>query len=122
MVELQEMKEEQDDDDNEYFKKKKKKIQRQKLTTIPKTSKQKSFYVAIGTFTFGYILYRIHKSNKESGSKSFISDIVEKYAPSQQIFEERNAIHSTVLEKAAHDRHLFASQNPPPTYEVRFPE
>jgi hypothetical protein len=70
---------------------------------------QPSFYVAIGTFTAAFVLYRITKSTRESGSESWISDLISKWTPSEKVFEERNAIRTAAMEKAAVDRHLFRS-------------
>ncbi|OJJ46281.1 hypothetical protein ASPZODRAFT_98048 [Penicilliopsis zonata CBS 506.65] len=82
----------------------------------------RSFYVTIGTFASAYILYRISKSNQESGSQSWISSLIEKWTPSEQVFEQRNAIHTVAMEKAAHDRHLFGSQGPSTHLELRSAE
>ncbi|KAB8067876.1 hypothetical protein BDV29DRAFT_78843 [Aspergillus leporis] len=82
----------------------------------------RSFYVTIGSFASVYVLYRLSKSNQESGSPSWISNLIEKWTPSEKIFEERNAIRTVIMEKAAHDRHLFQSQGPRATFELKQPE
>ena len=83
---------------------------------------QRSFYVTIGTFASCYVLYRLTKANEESGSPSWISNLIQKWTPSEQVFEQRNAIRTAVMEKAASDRHLFASQGPRETFELKQPE
>ncbi|KNG87889.1 NADH-ubiquinone oxidoreductase subunit, partial [Aspergillus nomiae NRRL 13137] len=45
-----------------------------------------------------------------------------KVDPFGEIFEERNAIRTVVMEKAAHDRHLFQSQGPRAVFELKQPE
>ncbi|KAL4888695.1 hypothetical protein BDV59DRAFT_136721 [Aspergillus ambiguus] len=82
----------------------------------------RSFYVTIGTFASCYVLYRLSKSNQESGSQSWISGLIDKWTPSEKIFEERNAIHTVAMEKAANDRHLFQSQGPRAAFELKQPE
>ncbi|BDD57877.1 hypothetical protein MPDQ_004081 [Monascus purpureus] len=82
----------------------------------------RSFYVTVGTFAFGYVLYRIHKSYVDSDSTSFISNLIAKWTPDEKIFEERNAVHTVLMEKAAHDRHLFESQGGGPSIQLRTPE
>ncbi|PWY72508.1 NADH-ubiquinone oxidoreductase 178 kDa subunit [Aspergillus sclerotioniger CBS 115572] len=82
----------------------------------------RSFYVTIGTFASCYVLYRLNKANEESGSPSWISNLIQKWTPSEQVFEQRNAIRTAVMEKAASDRHLFASQGPRETFELKQPE
>ncbi|KAL1965983.1 hypothetical protein VTN77DRAFT_4923 [Rasamsonia byssochlamydoides] len=81
-----------------------------------------SFYVAVSTFAAGYILYRIDKASKESGSESWISSLIRKWMPSEKIFEERNAIRTAALEKAAVDRHLFISAPGKEYIELKDPE
>ncbi|RAH76427.1 NADH-ubiquinone oxidoreductase 178 kDa subunit [Aspergillus japonicus CBS 114.51] len=82
----------------------------------------RSFYVTVGTFASCYVIYRIHKATEESGSQSWISNLIQKWTPSEQVFEQRNAIRTAVMEKAARDRHLFASQGPSETYGLMQPE
>jgi hypothetical protein len=38
------------------------------------------------------------------------------------VFEERNAIHTALMEKAAQDRHLLQSQGPRATFDLKQPE
>lgn len=78
--------------------------------------------MTVGTFAFGYVLYRIHKSYVDSDSTSFISNLIAKWTPDEKIFEERNAVHTVLMEKAAHDRHLFESQGGGPSIQLRTPE
>ncbi|CAI7615001.1 hypothetical protein N7533_008931 [Penicillium manginii] len=72
----------------------------------------RSFYVTAGSFVSAYLLYRFTKAQQESGSESFISDLIAKWTPSQEAFEQRNAIHTAIMEKAAEDRHLLQSEGP----------
>ncbi|KAJ5092188.1 hypothetical protein NUU61_007058 [Penicillium alfredii] len=85
-------------------------------------TRPRSFYVTIGSFASAYLLYRVSKSNQESDSPSWISSFISKWTPSQEVFEERNAIRTAVMEKAAHDRHLFQSQGPREAYDLKQPE
>ena len=68
------------------------------------------------------MLYRLNKSSQESGSQSWISGLIQKYTPEEKVFEERNAIHTVAMEKAASDRHLFQSQGPREAFELKQPE
>ena len=76
----------------------------------------------MGGFASAYILYRLSKANQESGSESWISGLISKWTPSQEVFEQRNAIHTAILEKAAEDRHLLQSQGPREAYGLMQPE
>ncbi|KAE8141446.1 NADH-ubiquinone oxidoreductase subunit [Aspergillus pseudotamarii] len=82
----------------------------------------RSFYVTVGSFASAYVLYRLSKSTEESGSQSWISSLIQKWTPSEKVFEERNAIRTVIMEKAAHDRHLFQSQGPRAVFELKQPE
>ncbi|KAI9371915.1 hypothetical protein BJX61DRAFT_543185 [Aspergillus egyptiacus] len=82
----------------------------------------RSFYVAVGTFASCFVLYKVHNSSKESGSQSFITRFIENWTPSEKMLEERNALHTAAVEKAAADRHLFQTQKPGFTRELRHPE
>jgi hypothetical protein len=90
--------------------------------TTTLSSLQRSFYVTIGAFASAYVLYRLSKSAEESGSQSWISNLIQKWTPSEKLFEERNAIHTALMEKAAQDRHLLQSQGPRATFELKQPE
>lgn len=83
---------------------------------------QRSFYVTVGAIASAYLLYRISNSTKESGSESWISGLISKWTPSEQEWEQRNAIHTALMEKAASDRHLLHSQGPREFYDLRTPE
>ena len=78
--------------------------------------------MTVGSIASAFIIYRISKSTQESGSESWISGLISKYTPSQEAFEQRNAIHTAMLEKAAEDRHLLQSQGPREAYELMQPE
>ncbi|EPS25999.1 hypothetical protein PDE_00935 [Penicillium oxalicum 114-2] len=82
----------------------------------------RSFYVTVGAIAGSYLLYRASAASQESGSESFISGLVKKFSTSQEVLEQRNAMHTALLEKAAEDRHLFQSQGHPSHYELRQPE
>lgn len=94
----------------------------QSLANSWTSTQQRSFYVVVGTIASSYLLYRISAASQDSGSESFIAGLVSKYATSQEVLEQRNAIHTTLLEKAAEDRHLFQSQGPSEAYTLMQPE
>ncbi|KAL1980027.1 hypothetical protein VTN96DRAFT_4786 [Rasamsonia emersonii] len=81
-----------------------------------------SFYVAVTTFATGYVLYRIHKASQESGSETWLSSLIRKWTPLEKVFEERNAIRTAAMEKAAVDRHLFASAPGKEYIDLKMPE
>ncbi|CAI7599901.1 hypothetical protein PENPOL_c008G03185 [Penicillium polonicum] len=82
----------------------------------------RSFYVTCGSVASAFILYHVSKSNEESGSPSWISSLIEKWTPSQEVFEQRNAIHTAIMEKVASDRHLLGSQGPAEAFSLRQPD
>ncbi|PLB34078.1 putative NADH-ubiquinone oxidoreductase 178 kDa subunit [Aspergillus candidus] len=75
----------------------------------------RSFYVTIGSIASGLVLYRLSQSD----SPSWITNLIEKWTPSEQLFEHRNAIHTVAMEKAANDRHLFGSQGPREFFDLK---
>ncbi|KAL1990303.1 hypothetical protein VTN49DRAFT_6142 [Thermomyces lanuginosus] len=77
-----------------------------------------SFYIAVSTVAVGYALYRISQSPGES----FVTRLINKYWPDQKAFEERNALHTAMLEKAAVDRHLFYGAPARDYVELKDPE
>ncbi|KAF7527427.1 hypothetical protein PCG10_002830 [Penicillium crustosum] len=83
---------------------------------------RRSFYVTCGSVASAFILYHVSKSNEESGSPSWISSLIEKWTPSQEVFEQRNAIHTAIMEKVAADRHLLGSQGPAEAFSLRQPD
>ncbi|KAJ5600002.1 hypothetical protein N7450_001069 [Penicillium hetheringtonii] len=82
----------------------------------------RSFYVTAGSFVSAYLLYRFTKAQQESGSESWISDLIAKWTPSQETFEQRNAIHTAIMEKAAEDRHILQSEKPREFVPLRQPD
>ncbi|CAI7664981.1 unnamed protein product [Penicillium bialowiezense] len=82
----------------------------------------RSLYVTVGAIAGAYALFRISKSNQDSDSPSFISSLISKWTPSQETFEQRNAIHTAMMEKVAEDRHLLGSQGPREAFELMQPD
>ncbi|KAJ5841527.1 hypothetical protein N7534_011357 [Penicillium rubens] len=82
----------------------------------------RSFYVTCGSIASAYLLYRVSQSNEKSSEPSWISGLISKWTPSQEVFEQRNAIHTAMMEKAATDRHLLGSQGPPEAFALRQPD
>lgn len=72
----------------------------------------------MSTVAVGYALYRISQSPAES----FVTRLINKYWPDQKAFEERNALHTAMLEKAAVDRHLFYGAPARDYVELKDPE
>jgi hypothetical protein len=85
---------------------------RNPIANLVVSTEQRSFYVTAGSFASAYLIYRFTKAQQESGSESFFSDLIAKWTPSQESFEQRNAIHTAIMEKAAEDRHLLQSEGP----------
>lgn len=85
-------------------------------------TEQRSLYVTVGSIAGAYFLYRVSKPSEDSDSPSFISGLISKWTPSQETFEQRNAIHTAMMEKVAEDRHLLGSQGPREAYELMQPE
>ena len=79
---------------------------------------QPSFYVAVSTFAAGFVLYRITNGSEDS----WVTRLIQKYTPDEKVFEERSAIHTAALEKAASDRHLFAGTPRQDYIDLRTPE
>jgi hypothetical protein len=92
------------------------------LANTGNSTQQRSFYVTVGTIAASYLLYRISAASQDSGSESFIAGLINKYSTSQEVLEQRNAIHTALLEKAAEDRHLLQSQGPREAFELKQPE
>ncbi|KAJ9195466.1 hypothetical protein DTO166G4_3095 [Paecilomyces variotii] len=80
------------------------------------------FYISIATLASGYLLYRVSKAKQESGSESWITGLIQKWTPPEELWERRNAIRSAAMDKAAEDRHLFMSAAQPSTIELKDPD
>ncbi|KAJ5702887.1 hypothetical protein N7488_010435 [Penicillium malachiteum] len=82
----------------------------------------RSFYVTVGSFASAFLIYRYTKASKESGSESWIGNLITKYTTPEEVYEQRSAIHTALLEKAAEDRHLLQSQGPREAYSLMQPD
>ncbi|EAS36862.3 NADH-ubiquinone oxidoreductase 178 kDa subunit [Coccidioides immitis RS] len=80
----------------------------------------RGFYLAIASVPVGIAIYKY--STSDSKHTPWITRLIEEYTPNESLWEKRNALHTLAMEKAAADRHLFHSQNPPLTLELRCPE
>ncbi|KAL4802898.1 hypothetical protein BDV18DRAFT_47038 [Aspergillus unguis] len=80
-----------------------------------------SFYVAVGTFASCFALYHFTKPTGETASQSWITNLIQKWTPSEKTFEQRNAIHTAAAEKAAQDRNLFLTKGASESYELKDP-
>jgi len=76
------------------------------------------FYISLATLTTGFVLYRLTQSTEKSASHTWISSLIDKWTPSERIWEERNAIRTAAMEKAAEDRHLFLGARPNDTIDL----
>lgn len=81
---------------------------------------QRGFYVAVASVPVGLALYKFSTSDAEK--KPWITRLIEQYSTPGKVWEERNHLHTMAMERAASDRHLFYSQNPPKTIELSCPE
>ncbi|KAL4883649.1 hypothetical protein BJY04DRAFT_184051 [Aspergillus karnatakaensis] len=80
-----------------------------------------SFYIAAGSFVSLFALYK-YTSSRDPESKHWLTSLVEKYSQSEKVLEERNALHTAAIERAAQDRLLFNSAPPSTHYELKHPE
>jgi hypothetical protein len=87
-------------------------------TTANACLSQPSFYVTVSTFAAGFVLYRITNGSEDS----WVTRLIQKYTPDGKVYEERNAIHTAALEKAASDRHLFVGTPRHDYIDLRCPE
>ncbi|KAL4784251.1 hypothetical protein BJX76DRAFT_357214 [Aspergillus varians] len=82
----------------------------------------RSFYITVGTFASAFALYQVTKPTKDTDSQSWITRSIEKWTPSEKMFEDRNALHTAAVEKAAQDRHLFLGREVSDAHELKSPE
>ncbi|EEP76653.1 predicted protein [Uncinocarpus reesii 1704] len=80
----------------------------------------RGFYIAIASIPAGLALYKY--STSDSKNAPWITRLIEEYTPSENLWAKRNALHTLAVEKAASDRHLFHSQNPLLTIDLKYPE
>lgn len=80
----------------------------------------RGFYVAVASVPVGLALYKFSTSDAEK--KPWITRLIEEYSTPSKTWEERNHLHTMAIERAASDRHLFYSQNPPKTIDLSCPE
>lgn len=81
---------------------------------------QSWFYIGAASLPIGLALYKF--STSDPNSKPWITRLIEEYSNSGKTWEDRNALHTMAVERAAKDRHLFYSQNPPKTISLSCPE
>ncbi|KAL1960812.1 hypothetical protein VTO42DRAFT_6642 [Malbranchea cinnamomea] len=80
----------------------------------------RGFYIGVASIPVGLAVYKF--STSDPNTKPWLTRLIEEYSPSRKTWEERNALHTMAVERAAEDRHLFYSQNPPVTINLSCPE
>jgi len=81
---------------------------------------QRGFYVAIAAIPVSFAIYKFTYS--DPSSKPYLHQIIEKYSDFKNQWDDRNALHTVMIEQAAHDRNLFQSERVDTEVELRFPE
>jgi len=64
----------------------------------------RGFYIALGTIPFAMLVYSVASSPKDN----FLNRLVRQYDGGREVMEKRDALHTTMMERAAADRQLFA--------------
>lgn len=85
---------------------------------IANISVQLGLYISLGAIGLSMFAYSISRDENSSLAKWIDSFRAE----SQQTWEYRNTLRSDLKDQAARDRHLFATSQKDPGYELRTPE
>ncbi|OJD23857.1 hypothetical protein ACJ73_04789 [Blastomyces percursus] len=80
----------------------------------------RGFYIFLASVPIGLALYNY--STSDPSSKPWMTRLIENYSPKESMWEQRNALHTAAIERAAADRHLFHSQSASLNLELSFPE
>ncbi|KAL9611793.1 MAG: hypothetical protein Q9167_003561 [Letrouitia subvulpina] len=84
----------------------------------------RGFYLTVAAIPLGFALYKFSRSSDGSTKEvqPFFTRMIQKYSDYQESFAERNALHTRVMEQAAHDRNLFANSQNSGYVDLNFPE
>ncbi|KAI9857314.1 MAG: hypothetical protein M1824_004864 [Vezdaea acicularis] len=77
----------------------------------------RGFYITIAAVPLSILAYQL-----TSGEDSAFSNLLRRYADYRQTWEERNTLHTKMIEQAAFDRNLFQSGKANPHVPLRFQE
>ncbi|MCJ1229184.1 hypothetical protein MMC12_005849 [Toensbergia leucococca] len=81
----------------------------------------RGFYVSLGAIPLSLALYKFSSTTSDSADP-FLTRLINSYSQFQDRWTERNALHTSMIEQAAHDRNLFQSSPASKTIELKFPE
>ncbi|KAI4161447.1 MAG: hypothetical protein LQ342_004850 [Letrouitia transgressa] len=85
----------------------------------PSTNILRGFYLTVAAIPLGFALYKFSLSDD---GQPFFTRMIQKYSDFQESFAERNALHTRVMEQAAHDRNLFVNSQGSGYVDLNFPE
>ncbi|KAI9662151.1 MAG: hypothetical protein M1831_002847 [Alyxoria varia] len=81
----------------------------------------KGFYVTLAVLPASYLTYTLSRPGAD-GKSHPVTQLLDKYSDWREEWEQRNAIHTRLVEQAGHDRNLFIHTPAPNHIELRFPE
>jgi hypothetical protein len=80
---------------------------------------QRGFYITVAAIPLSLAVYKFTYSDD---SKPYLQQMIEKYSDFKDEWNRRNALHTVMIEQAAHDRNLFQSEKVSTEVDLRFPE
>lgn len=81
----------------------------------------RSFYLVLALVPTSYIIYNLSRPDA-SGQRPALTNVLERWSDYRSRWEERNAIHTRMVEQAGHDRNLFINTPEPNWHDLRMPE
>ena len=86
------------------------------------TSFQRGFWVTLAAVPVAFALYKVSLSSEDPAHQPWLTRVINSYDNWQKQYEERNTLHTKMVEQAAFDRNLFQSAQGSRMIDLRFPE
>ncbi len=93
------------------------------------TNPQRGFYATIAALALSFAIYKYSRSSSldpanagKLDKQPFFTRLIRQYSEFQDSLTQRNALHTRLVEEAAHDRNLFFGSPKSQHVDLMFPE
>ena len=86
---------------------------------------QRGFYLTIAALPLSFAIYKFSRSADGSSADSaqpFVTRFIKSFSHWTETWEQRNSLHTAMIEQAANDRNLFHSSPGSKHVDLKFPE
>ena len=86
---------------------------------------QRGFYLTVAALPLSFAIYKFSRSTDGSSADSaqpLITRFIKSFSHWGETWEQRNSLHTAMIEQAAHDRNLFHSSPGSKHVDLKFPE